>query len=202
MDKINFFREILGIKKQEILMELARMASVESLKKGELVMESGIPQGNLYFLIRGILRGFFVDVKGKDVTECFVFRYGQVALGAYRLDEAPNVSIIAETDAQVMKIPKQRIEELIQIYKELLQIYNEFLIREMKEHQIIKHAVYMFNARERYNWFLSQYENLIDQVSHKHIASFLNMTPVTLSRMRKEIHGKTEKTEKGQNLTF
>lgn len=192
MDKINFFREVLGVNEQDILVKLSRAASVENFKKGELVIESGIPQSNLYFLIQGILRGFFLDDRGKEITECFVLRYGQPALGSYRLDEIPTASIIAETDVQVMKLSKQRIEELMLSHQDLLHIYNELLIQEMEEHRIIKQAVYMFNARERYNWFLAQYENLIEQVSHKHIASFLNMTPVTLSRMRKEVHEKTE----------
>lgn len=41
------------------------------------------------------------------------------------------------------------------------------------------------SASERYRWFLSNYPGLIDRVPHRHIASFLNMTPVTLSRLRR-----------------
>ena len=66
------------------------------------------------------------------------------------------------------------------------------LIREMEEHQNIKHAIYMLNAKERYNWFLREYKDLIDRVSHRHVASFLNMTPVTLSRLRKEFREQEE----------
>lgn len=62
----------------------------------------------------------------------------------------------------------------------------------MEEHQNIKHAIYMLNAKERYNWFLREYKDLIDRVSHRHVASFLNMTPVTLSRLRKEFREQEE----------
>lgn len=50
----------------------------------------------------------------------------------------------------------------------------------------------MLNAKERYNWFLREYKDLIDRVSHRHVASFLNMTPVTLSRLRKEFREQEE----------
>ena len=40
---------------------------------------------------------------------------------------------------------------------------------------------------QRYQWFLSAYPGLIDRVSHKYIASLLNMTPVTLSKIRRAI---------------
>ena len=39
----------------------------------------------------------------------------------------------------------------------------------------------------RYQWFLKKYPGLIDEVSNKHIASFLGMTPVTLSRLRQKL---------------
>ncbi|MEQ2617002.1 hypothetical protein AAAT94_07475 [Intestinimonas aquisgranensis] len=37
---------------------------------------------------------------------------------------------------------------------------------------------------ERYQWFLEAYPGLIDQVTHRYVASFLEMSPVTLSRLR------------------
>lgn len=48
----------------------------------------------------------------------------------------------------------------------------------------MKVVLYQQSAAERYQWFLNAYPGLIDQVKHKHIASFLGMSPVTLSRLR------------------
>ena len=45
--------------------------------------------------------------------------------------------------------------------------------------------MYQYNAQERYEWFLKKYPGVIDLISHKYIASFLGMNPVTLSRLRK-----------------
>ena len=53
------------------------------------------------------------------------------------------------------------------------------------EHIHHKHIMCHTSASERYRWFLSNYPGLIDRVPHRHIASFLNMTPVTLSRLRR-----------------
>lgn len=159
---------------------------IETCGKGERLITKGEAQGSLYFLVDGILRGFWGSHKGKEATECFIFRYGQPALGSYRLDNPPAVNVSAETDSTIIKLPKQEVAELLRNHTELVYIYNELLIREMEEHQNIKHAIYMLSAKERYKWFLREYGDLIDRVSHRHVASFLNMTPVTLSRLRKD----------------
>ena len=57
----------------------------------------------------------------------------------------------------------------------------------MRVHWEIKTITTQHTAIERYQWFLKAYPGLIDHVSNKHIASFLGMTPVTLSRLRRAI---------------
>ena len=192
MDKRKFFKDILNIHDERILKKFCWLSAVATYKKGTYLITKGESQGSLFFLVEGILRGFWGNPKGKEATECFVFRYGQAALGSYRLDQPPSVNVAAETNSTIVKLPKQAVEELLLQHTELVYVYNELLIREMEEHQNIKHAIYMLNAKERYNWFLREYKDLIDRVSHRHVASFLNMTPVTLSRLRKEFREQEE----------
>ena len=40
---------------------------------------------------------------------------------------------------------------------------------------------------ERYQWFRQAYPGLSEKISNRYIASFLNMTPVTLSRLKQEL---------------
>ena len=48
----------------------------------------------------------------------------------------------------------------------------------------LKTMLHKCSAQERYQWFLKNYPGLIDQVTNKYIASFLRMSPVTLSRLK------------------
>ena len=50
-----------------------------------------------------------------------------------------------------------------------------------------RHILSSYSAMQRYQWFLEEYPGIIHRVSHKYIASFLGMTPVTLSRLRKTL---------------
>ena len=78
---------------------------------------------------------------------------------------------------------------------ELMEIYNFFLRKALARHWEGKILMHQCAAMERYQWFLREYPGLINAVSNKHIASFLGMTPVTLSRLRRKL--REEPAEKG-----
>ena len=63
-------------------------------------------------------------------------------------------------------------------------IYNSLLRNSLLEHWQIKTVLHKRTSMERYQWFLQAYPGLIDQVTHRYIASFLEMSPVTLSCLR------------------
>ena len=106
------------------------------------------------------------------------------------------LSIEALTDSEILCIPIESIRELLKENIFLLQIYNRFLANALERHWEIKNILHKQTAKERYQWFLEAYPGLIDRVSNKHIASFLGMTPVTLSRLRRVLREK-EHQEKG-----
>ncbi len=54
-------------------------------------------------------------------------------------------------------------------------------------HWEIKTMICRNNAMQRYQWFLKTYPRLVDRISNKHVASFLGITPVTLSRLRRTL---------------
>lgn len=59
----------------------------------------------------------------------------------------------------------------------------------------MKQVLAQCTALQRYQWFLEEYPGIIDQVNNKYIASFLGMTPVSLSRLRRELRGRQDSGE-------
>ena len=96
------------------------------------------------------------------------------------------VTIEALTDGELLCIPIETVKTLLKENIFLMQIYNKLLADVMEKHWEIKNILHKQTAKERYQWFLTAYPGLIDKVTHRYIASFLEMSPVTLSRLRSE----------------
>lgn len=183
-----FFEKNYHISDDCILQQLCDCAKIEHLKRGDLLQEVGDQSYQLSFLESGILRGFVVDEDGRDITDCFSFEGGDVLMGCNGLDEASQINIEAISDCMIIQIPITVMMDVLTQSSFVLGVYNQLLCKALKRQWEIKRILYL-PAMQRYQWFLSQYPGLIDSVSHKYIASFLGITPVTLSRLRRQLRG-------------
>ncbi len=127
---------------------------------------------------------------GKEVTDCFSFRCGETAIPTCRLElNIPlPMTIEALEDSLFFCLPMASVLRLRQDYFEIVvTFYNKMLVHALEEHQKMKQILNQYTALQKYQWFLEEYPGLIDKVNGKHIASFLGITPITLSRIRRAI---------------
>lgn len=194
-----FYREVIGISDEELIGYLCSITTERHLSKKEKLIQAGEIQRHLIFLLNGILRGFLLDADGRDITDCFGYECGTAAMGGVELNMPSSVSIEALTESDVICLPLTEVLVLLEQHPELVQIYNLYLRRALSVHCEVKTIITQHSAMERYSWFLKAYPGLIDRVSNKYIASFLGMTPVTLSRMRTALRMEKEK-EKNDDM--
>lgn len=154
-------------------------------KKCTLLHTGGIPE-YLFFLLKGVVRGFFLDREGKDITDCLFSDFGSAIWPSMSLNDAARINLEAISDCIVLKLSVTDIQRLMPQFPEMMMIYNRLLEHSLFYHWELKTMMYQCTAQERYEWFLKKYPGIIDQISHKYIASFLGMNPVTLSRLRKQ----------------
>lgn len=183
----DFYKENLGIEDPGLIDLLASKTQRKHLRKGELLVQEGTTPAEIYFLFKGIIRGFFIDANGRDTTDCIVFECGKPIVAAIDLASEARMSVEALTECDVLLISALVAENLMESYSELLAIYNHFLQESLEYHWQVKKVLHQCNAMQRYNWFLQAFPGLADSINSKYIASFLGMTPVTLSRLRRAI---------------
>ena len=137
---------------------------------------------------------------GDRIIKVFTKEHGKAnvfneALCQARVEESgldiPKVLEVTEIDGEwavvIEFVEGKTLEELMKEHPELVLIRQKLLILSAQRHRDLKIVAYQYTAAQRYQWFLKNYPGLIDRIHHKYIASLLNMTPVTLSRIRREL---------------
>lgn len=183
MDAENFLKTVFDVQNEELLREACAMANVTDVAKGTMLARCGEPQAHIFFLLEGVFRGFFLDIDGREITDCLGYRCGDVAMVSFGLDDQAQVNIEMMTAGKVLSLPTSGLTALMQKYPEVLVIYNQLLTKSLEMNWEMKIVLYQRTAKERYAWFQKKYPGLIDRISNKYIASFLRMNPVTFSRL-------------------
>lgn len=187
MKEKEFYRTVLGIKGNELLDELAKHSKSRVVKKGEIIQEAGDTCIYTSFLISGLFRGYFLDGNGNEVTDCFAFLPGAPLVASMGIEGTAVVSIEAVENSEIIYIKTDIIYKMVGIYMELATLYARMLSNALQMHWENKVAVTNHSAKSRYIWFQKKFPGLIQRVSHKYVASFLGMTPVSLSRVRRSM---------------
>ncbi|OUP13441.1 hypothetical protein B5F35_03895 [Anaeromassilibacillus sp. An200] len=182
-----FFTNVYGLQGNELIAALCACAKIFTVKRGELLVREGDPVYDAFFLVSGVFRGYFLDANGKEITDCLSYRSGTPLMTCLGFDEVSCISVMALSGGVCLSVPIAELLSLFKQYPELLELYNRFLVDSLRYHWKMKTMLYQYTAMQRYQWFCETHPGLIDLVGGKYVASFLNMTPVTLSRLRREL---------------
>ena len=66
----------------------------------------------------------------------------------------------------------------------MIRVYQEQIVKWGMIYQSRAVSLSQGDATERFEWFCKEYPGMVDMVNNRYIASFLGITPVTLSRLR------------------
>ena len=180
----DFYKDVLNITEDELIDEAVKVTEIKFLKKGEYLFRTGEIPTHICFLMNGVLRGVMLDCNGKDITDCIVFRCGDSVMPDNDFTQPASITMEALTDSQIVCVSITTVLDLLERFPSVTETYRKLLLLSANTHRNLKIATYQYTAVQRYEWFLKEYPGLIDRISHKYIASLLNMTPVTLSKIR------------------
>lgn len=164
----------------------------EEIKKNEFSIRIGDFENHLYFIEKGILRYWATNSQNeseKEITFWFSFP-GEFANSYFSLKEKqPSlINIQALTNCTIWKLAKQ---DLVKLYETSLNInkiarivLEDALVRKInREIQLLG-----FSCEKIYKELIIKNKDLIQQIPLKYIASYIGVTPQTLSQIRKKIH--------------
>ncbi|MCD7957471.1 MAG: Crp/Fnr family transcriptional regulator [Lachnospiraceae bacterium] len=189
MEITAFWRDIIGLKETELLAEAVRYSEIRRLKKRSTVIRENERLTEIPFLVSGVVKSYCLGADGSERIFCFGYRPGEPVTSIYSLDkEITSICTIeVVNDAELLYIPLKELNRLVQSSVEAARIYEAMLSVSLYITVERDRALVSYTARQRYEWFTEFYPGLEELISKKDIASFLNMSSESLSRVRKII---------------
>jgi len=156
--------------------------------KSEVLVEIGQVNQYMNFIIKGCIRIFFVRDDGQDMTRHIVFE-NQFATGlASFISQQPSMEALQVLeDSQLLRISRRDFYYLLNIIPAWDRFFRNYLEFAYMNNLSIYQRGVMKDAAERYKELLSVNPTIIKRLPNKIVASYLNMSPETLSRMKSKI---------------
>ena len=136
-----------------------------------------------------MVRTFHTDDAGNETTNRLIDCTGKPAVPSIGLDGPAIETVEALTDVDTLLLEVKAFKRLIATEPAVARGYQRMLEEAWRCQWSTTMALRRKSAGERCLWFLDEYPDLIDRISHRHIASFLAMAPETLARVRKGLAG-------------
>lgn len=160
----------------------------KSYKKGDILVSPGDLKSSTYFVDNGLLRYFSIDEKGKEHIIQFAPENWMISDRDTSVFDAPSEFYIdAIEDTNVIIVPRNFFSEIQHIVPRILELNINMLHNSIRFMQKRINMLLSATAEERYLDFIKLYPNLTLRVPQWMIASYLGITPESLSRVRKDL---------------
>ncbi|MDV7695937.1 Crp/Fnr family transcriptional regulator [Chryseobacterium soli] len=160
----------------------------KKLRKKQYLLQEGDLCRNLSFVAKGILKSYTLDEKGSEHINMFAFEGWWISdFNSFINQEKAVLNIDAIEDSELMMISLENYEKMtlqIPVMDRYFRIlYQNSLVT--KDYRLIVSNSY--TAEEKYTYLAKNNPDMIKRVPHTLIASYLGLTPETVSRIRKKI---------------
>lgn len=164
---------------------LEPLLAVVDYRKGDVLLTQGAHDMEQYFVLDGVLKRVVSNPEGKEMILRFAREDDmETSYAAWRLRTPAPYSIRAVTKARVAKMPLPQWAEFLEANAELKEDFEYevmFLMSEVMAHTITLH---LLDAPGRVHRFLRKHPELVERVPKKELASYLNLSAETLSRLK------------------
>lgn len=157
------------------------------VRKKQMVVEDGQVCHYMVYVCKGLLRQFYFK-NGREITEHFTCE-GNIAycIESIFKNKPSHLMMEALENSELCLVPYAGLVELSLLYKGIAEWLRHFLENNLILHQVKADSWRFESARERYERFLREFPTVAGRASVNDMASYLLMTPESLSRVRSAV---------------
>jgi len=166
-----------GINYKNIFIEKEIPAKTTLLQEGDI-------SKYLYFIRKGCLRMWFNN-DGKDITFQFFFEKQAVSSIESFMNGKPSLFNIESIEpSKFICISKKNFDNLMESHPEIKDGFQKILIKRMENYAKLFLSRIKDNPQKRYENLIKNNPEIIERVPQHYIASYLGITPISLSRIK------------------
>ncbi|GAA0774237.1 Crp/Fnr family transcriptional regulator [Roseibium denhamense] len=170
---------------QEVFETLRFEARVVRFAAGETLLQAGDVPDDLFFISSGLVRYYYLTPAGQEFNKNFLAGGGvATSLSTFLQDEPMPFFIQALEDTVCVAVPLHVVRTMRHRLHSWERLISRFITDLALSKERREASFLLQSALERYEAFLDDYAGIAHRLPQYHIASYLGITPVALSRIR------------------
>ncbi|MDR3008178.1 MAG: Crp/Fnr family transcriptional regulator [Sphingobacterium sp.] len=184
---ISYIKSKISITDEELATILSCFRPMK-VKKNELLLTDGQSSQRTFFVVKGCVRIFFINDEGQDSTRYFAFENQfATALVSFITSEPSEEFIQAVEDSEVYYITHKNFYHLLEIVPQWEKFYRIYLEIAYVTNTKRLMSFLIQDALEKYRQLLDENPIIVRRLSNKMVASYLNISQETLSRLKSKL---------------
>jgi CRP-like cAMP-binding protein len=161
---------------------------MEEFAKGTVLLRQGEVPTKCYFVLKGCVRQYFVNEMGKEVTSNFYTEEQAISnFNRHKLDQSSDYSLMCLEDSVLVVGDLDTEQDMYKKHTQLESMTRKMIEANFGEVQDEFATFIASTPEERYNQLLLKRPHLVNRVPQHQLASYLGITPESLSRIKKRV---------------
>lgn len=168
--------------------DMLSLTSFKEFPKKTILCNAGEIPKDVYYVKSGIIRAYLTNTTGVAFNQAFFISNNFAgSFSALTQKKPSNITLECLTDCEILSANYNEVNDLLKQNIELATFGRKLFEKIFSSFEKRALELSTLSATERYKKFITSYSDVIHKIPQYHIASFLGITPIQLSRIKKEL---------------
>ncbi len=183
----DYIARTISVSEKEIDMIVSYFHPIK-VDKSEFLVQEGQVSHRIHFICSGCLRFFFINEEGQEATRYIAFEDNfATALCSFISGNPSSEFLQALEYSEILYLSQDDFNHLIAIMPSFEKFYRHYLEKAYVNNSNKLMSLLTLNATERYRQLLQQHPKIVQRLPNKMVASYLNISQETLSRLKSKV---------------